>query len=259
MSLISNANIISETRTGLLQHPLYTNIRSAEDMRKFMEHHIFAVWDFMCLLKTLQTGLTCTTSPWMPVGKASTRFLINEIVTGEESDLDDEGQRLSHFELYLKAMEKAGCDLRPIQHFMHLIKEGVEVDTALIESNAPEASAAFVRSTFQAIRTNKLHIVSAVFTFGREDLIPEMFHAIVEHLRANSPHEWSTFLYYLDRHIEVDGGHHGQLALQMNEELIGGNDQKRVESEEFTIKALQARIALWDGVLQAIQTPVVAL
>ena len=259
MGINSFSETVHQSRTNLIQHPLYAQIRSAEDMRTFMEHHVFAVWDFMCLLKTLQTGLTCTTSPWVPVGKASTRFLINEIVTGEESDLDDEGQRLSHFELYLKAMEKAGCDLRPIQHFMHLIKEGVDVDIALIESNAPEASAAFVRSTFEAIRTNKLHIVSAVFTFGREDLIPEMFHAIVEQLRANSPQEWSTFLYYLDRHIEVDGGHHGQLALQMNEELIGGNDQKRIESEEFTIKALQARIALWNGVLQAIQTPVVAL
>lgn len=257
MSSLSNQSAIDQTRSQLLQHPLYTQIHSAEDMRIFMEHHVFAVWDFMCLLKTLQAGLTCTTAPWVPVGKASTRFLINEIVTGEESDLDDEGNRLSHFELYLKAMEKAGCDLNPIQRFMELIQQGVSVENALIESNAPEASAAFVRSTFEAIQSKKLHVVSAVFTFGREDLIPEMFHAIVDQLRANSPREWSTFLYYLDRHIEVDGGHHGYLALQMNEELIGGDEQKRIETEEFTLKALLARIALWDGVLKAIQTSAV--
>ncbi|MFZ4785060.1 MAG: DUF3050 domain-containing protein [Flavobacteriales bacterium] len=247
---------IAQTRSELIQHPLYTQIRSAEDMRTFMEHHVFAVWDFMCLLKTLQSGLTCTSSPWVPVGKASTRFLINEIVVGEESDLDDEGQRLSHFEIYLKAMEKAGCNMQPIQNFIELIMKGVHVETALIESKAPSASAAFVRSTFEAIQSNKLHVVSAVFTYGREDLIPEMFHAIVEQLRANSPQEWSTFLYYLDRHIEVDGGHHGQLALQMNEELIGGDELKRKESQEFTINALKARISLWDGVLQAIHSPV---
>jgi hypothetical protein len=35
------------------------------------------------------------------MGNANTRYLINEIVTGEESDLDERGKRASYFELYL--------------------------------------------------------------------------------------------------------------------------------------------------------------
>src|ERR1700761_1172259 len=99
---------IEPLRQQLIQHELYRNIRTIDDLNIFMEHHIFAVWDFMSLLKSLQQTLTSTNLPWMPVGDANTRYLINEIVLGEESDVDAEGNRMSHFELYLDAMQQAG-------------------------------------------------------------------------------------------------------------------------------------------------------
>ena len=94
---------IEPLRQQLIQHDLYKNIRTIEDLHVFMEHHMFAMWDFMSLLKSLQQTLTCTGVPWMPVGSANTRYLINEIVLGEESDVDAEGNRISHFELYKKS------------------------------------------------------------------------------------------------------------------------------------------------------------
>src|SRR5579862_1762934 len=105
---------IEPLRQQLIQHDLYKNINSIDDLNIFMEHHVFAVWDFMSLLKSLQQKLTCTNVPWVPVGSANARYLINEIVLGEESDVDADGNRISHFELYLRAMQQAGASTEGI-------------------------------------------------------------------------------------------------------------------------------------------------
>jgi hypothetical protein len=55
--------------------------------------------------------------------------------------------------------------------------------------------------------------------------------------------------YYLARHIEVDGGHHSHLALEMTEELCGGDLDKYWEATEAAATALQKRLVLWDGIL----------
>ena len=99
---------IAPARARLLAHSLYARMASLDDVQRFMESHVFAVWDFMSLLKRLQRDLTCLDLPWVPVGEAEVRFLINEIVCGEESDVDPAGTRISHFELYLRAMHEAG-------------------------------------------------------------------------------------------------------------------------------------------------------
>src|ERR1700749_1643443 len=131
---------IEPLRKQLTEHSLYKNIRSVNELIVFMEHHVFAVWDFMSLLKALQQKLTCTTLPWMPVGNANTRYLINEIVTGEESDVDDQGNRASHFEFYLRAMQQAGCDTRDIDKLLAKITAGQTISEALT-SGVPAAAA----------------------------------------------------------------------------------------------------------------------
>ncbi len=87
---------IEPLRQQIIHHKVYSAIRTIEDLNVFMEHHVFAVWDFMSLLKSLQNKLTCTSVPWFPRGDADSRFLINEIVVGEESDIDSHGIRKSH-------------------------------------------------------------------------------------------------------------------------------------------------------------------
>jgi len=89
-------------RKLLLQHPVYQQLRHIDDLKILMEQHVFAVWDFMALLKALQNGLTSTNAPWMPVRNPKTRRLINEIVLEEESDIDSDGQPASHYEMYYK-------------------------------------------------------------------------------------------------------------------------------------------------------------
>ena len=240
---------LEESRRRLIQHPLYTTITDLDSLRVFTEQHVFAVWDFMSLLKALQQRLTCVSVPWIPLGNATTRYLINEIVTGEESDQDERGQRASHFELYLRAMEQVGSNTRTIRSFLVSLEKGLTVQQALSIAAVPAKTAAFVRHTFRVIEDGRPHILAAVFTFGREDLIPAIFMEMVKGISAGFPGKADILLYYLERHIEVDGDHHSHLAHQMTAELCGNDDTKWKEAANAAEAALVARLHLWDGIL----------
>lgn len=245
-------------REKLTNHPLYQQITSLDDLHVFMQHHVFAVWDFMSLLKSLQIGLTCIQLPWIPVGNANTRYLINEIVTGEESDVNEHGVRSSHFELYLKAMEQAGAHHKAIDNLLFEMTSGKFIDEALIIADIPVSARNFVQHTFEVINTNKPHLQAAVFTFGREDLIPDMFISLVKEINEQFPGKVDAFLYYLERHIEVDGEHHSHLAYQMTAELCGDDEAKWIEAEAAVISALQARIDLWNSIFATVNQEAVA-
>lgn len=239
---------IQPLRQALIDHPVYSSIKSLEQLRIFMQHHIFAVWDFMSLLKALQRELTCVTIPWIPKGTAATRYLINEIVIGEESDVDQHGVRMSHFELYGNAMKEAGADTGSITALISALKRGNNITSAIEGAGVPEAAKAFLANTFEVLNGGKAYVQAAVFTFGREDLIPGMFLSFVAALQAQEPGRVDIFKYYLERHIEVDGDHHSHLAYQMTEELCGDDPAKWMEATEAVKSALHARINLWNAI-----------
>jgi hypothetical protein len=203
----------------------------------------------MSLLKALQINLTCVNLPWIPVGNANTRYLINEIVTGEESDVDENGVRISHFELYLKAMHQAGASTAAIEGLLSSINSGETISKALEHPSIPAAAKKFMEFTFETIDSKKPHLMAAVFTFGREDLIPDMFISLIKELKKQFPDKVDIFQYYIERHIEVDGGHHAALAHQMTIELCGEDQQKWNEATLYVKRGLEARIALWDSIL----------
>lgn len=243
---------IEPLRQEIIHHKVYAAIRTTADLNVFMEHHVFAVWDFMSLLKSLQNQLTCTSVPWFPRGDADTRYLINEIVVGEESDVDSFGKRKSHFELYLDAMQQSGADQLPITTFVSSLQKNGDLSASFLAAGVPESVRDFVGFTFDAIASNKAHLQSAVFTFGREDLIPNMFLSIINDLNTRFPDNISIFKYYLERHIEVDGDHHSHLALQMTANLCGDNLSYWEEAEQAVIASLKMRLRLWDGVYEAL-------
>jgi hypothetical protein len=245
---------IEPLRQEIINHQVYSEIKDLDDLKIFMEYHIYAVWDFMSLLKTLQINLTCTTVPWFPKGSADTRHLINEIVVGEESDVDLNGIRKSHFELYLDAMQQCGADTTIIQTFTNTLAHTQDFNAAFQSSQTPKEAREFVDFTFQIINSKKDYLQAAIFTFGREDLIPGMFISIVNDIDKNFPDSISIFKYYLERHIEVDGDHHSHLALEMTSNLCGTNIQYWEDAQQATIESLQKRIALWDGAYHKIKS-----
>ena len=226
-------------RNEIVKHKLYSKLKTKSDIKKLMESHVFAVWDFMSLLKALQINLTCFEIPWRPIGDPKIRRLVNSIVLEEESDVDSEGNPASHFELYLEAMRECEAETSTIETFMkNLNKDSRPKINEDIDN--------FLNTTFSIIEGGKSHEIASAFTFGREDLIPDMFLAIVNDM--NKEKSFDKFVYYLERHIELDGGDHGPLALELICNLCEDDEKKWDEVQEVAIKCLNARKLLWDKI-----------
>ena len=235
---------ITSLREELKSHRLYQQLQTIEDIKIFTQDHVFAVWDFMSLLKTLQRELTCVSVPWVPRKKGKLTQFINEITLAEESDVDLSGESKSHFEMYLDAMRHMGSDTHKIEVFLSKIHQNSSIEEALDFAEVPEAVKNFVKVTFKTIYSNDAHKVAAAFTFGREDLIPDMFIEIIH--QTHEQESFKDFLYYLNRHVELDGDSHGPLSLDMIVELCGDDQQKWSEVLVTAKEALEVRISLWD-------------
>lgn len=253
MNIESINQKIQSQKDILLQHSLYAKVKSIDDLHQFLESHVYAVWDFMSLLKALQSKLTCTTTPWFASANPETRYLINEIVLAEESDLTLDGKRLSHFEMYVDAMKDSGAQTLELDNFLNDVAETKNVLVSIKHSELHPNIKDFLEFTFRVIEEGKTHKIAAAFTFGREDLIPNMFTEILKNFQQHFPEtDLSKLIYYFERHIELDADEHGPMAMQMITELCQDDANKWKEVEETSILALERRIALWDAIEEKI-------
>lgn len=239
-------------QSALECHPVYAAVRDHADLQAFMAQHVYAVWDFMSLLKTLQHTLAPANAPWLPAGNPALRRFINEIVLAEESDVglpDAQGHATycSHFELYCDAMREIGADTEAPLRFVDQVRRS-GLAAARAAGIVPLPAARFMDSTFELIATNKPHVVAAAFALGREDVIPRMFRALLAEMGV-AEGQAPAFHYYLKRHIDLDGNEHGPLALQMLDELCGGDPQRSAEAVAAAEQALRARLRFWDELL----------
>lgn len=242
---------IEPLRQELLAHPIYAEMKSLAALQQFMQQHVFAVWDFMSLLKVLQRRLCCVEVPWLAPADGLTARFINEIVLGEESDEDGHGGYASHFELYHRSMRGCGADTGGIDRFLALLRRGVAVERALAEAETPRSVRQFVQHTFAVIESGELAAIASAFTFGREELLPAVFQRIVDELNVASSGGLADFEYYLQRHIALDGDSHGPLAARLLQSLCGEDEQQWQTAEAAAVRSLQARKDLWDGMLAA--------
>ncbi|OGH01745.1 MAG: heme oxygenase [Candidatus Lambdaproteobacteria bacterium RIFOXYD1_FULL_56_27] len=239
---------ISPLRQQLKEHPVYRAIKTRAQLQLFMERHIYSVWDFMSLVKTIQGVIAPHGSPWSPGKNPLIQRFINEIVLEEETDqLPDGKGYLSHYEMYLNAMEEVGASTVTVRSFARMAKiKGFEV--ALREVEVPSASRGFMRTTFSFIQSGKPHQVAAAFALGREHIIPTMFRSLLAEMNCTQA-EAPFFHYYLERHIKLDQDHHGPLSLATCLELCKEDQRYLKEAEEAAVQAITARIKFWDGVL----------
>jgi hypothetical protein len=239
---------IAPLREALLHHPIYTEVDSLDRLRQFMQMHVFAVWDFMSLVKRLQNEVTCRSLPWLPPTKAQVARFANEVVLGEESDMGPDGKPASHFELYLSAMDEIGADTAVVRSFVDKLVRGEQWPVALKELGVPPGITDFVKGTVQCAIHGSVVEVASYFFFGREDVIPEMFKRLLK-LWDHGAVEVPYFAYYLKRHIELDGDSHGPWAREMLMTLAGRDERSWKQATCAAERAITSRIKLWDSVL----------
>jgi hypothetical protein len=247
-----NADFIESLRLRLEAHPIYAAVNTLDDLRVFMQHHVYSVWDFMSLIKYLQNEIAPARWPWTPRGDASVQRFINELVLEEETDIALPGQEgyTSHFMLYLEAMREIGADAAIPERFVQKVAEQ-GVDTALCAGLAPAPSAAFTRTTFDFLVSGKPHTVAAALALGREHVIPSMFRAFLSRMAVTEA-QAPSFHYYLNRHVHLDEDFHAPLSLRLLAALCDNDPGKWREAEAAAETAVNARMLFWDGVLKAL-------
>lgn len=259
-------NEIEDDRQQVLRHNIYNIMAENHDngmkdslnqkIATFMEHHVWAVYDYFQLLKRLQRHFTCVELPWRPTKDPKMRHFITEIVAEEECDEAEDGvTHISHLELYVRSMEKLGANTKPINQFLAALDDYDDMlsfeswfEEILIKSGAPKASQEHVKMTMDLARNGSICEVAAVFTFGREDIIPKMFIRILNNHNLASSEEFSIFRYYLQRHIDLDGKDHGPHAIALVNGVCGDDPEKWKQATDAVKKALKARTELWSAV-----------
>ena len=226
-------------------HPVYDRLTDIDAVGRFMELHVYSVWDFMNLLKYLQGNLTCTSIPWKPYHTPKLSRLINEIVLEEESDEID-GTTTSHFMYYVQAIQSVRGDIPHLSQFISDLSSGMAFDQLISQEYLPSAPRAFMASTYSFTQGSLLG-VAAAFTFGRETLVPSLFDPIKTQLGKTGDQQLSKFIAYLERHIELDGEQHSKLAFEMVDILAKTADDWAIILESAT-QALHVRIKFWDGI-----------
>jgi len=251
-SLMLNDAFIESLRARLEAHPIYAAVATLDDLRVFMQHHVYSVWDFMSLIKYLQNEVAPARWPWTPSGDASVQRFINELVLEEETDIALPGQEghTSHYMLYLAAMREIGADADTPARFVQKVAEQ-GIDAALASGLAPAPSAAFTRTTFQFLASGKPHTVAAALALGREHVIPSMFRAFLSRMAVTDA-QAPSFHYYLNRHVHLDEDFHAPLSLRLLAALCGEDAEKWREAEAAAEAAVNARLQFWDGVLKAL-------
>ncbi|MBH8576070.1 DUF3050 domain-containing protein [Nostocaceae cyanobacterium CENA369] len=243
---------IEPTRTDLLNHSVYKQLGDIASVRIFMESHIFAIWDFMSLIKTLQQRVTCLDVPWLPPTDINSARMVNEIVLAEETDEVTPGHYTSHFDLYLTAMSEIGADSSSIRKFIDSLQQGFSAEEALAPLSIPESTKTFVLSTLTTVNKST-HEVAAAFLLGREDIVPAMFRQILASLESSHVFTYKSLQLYLDRHTFLDEDQHVPMGQKLLKNLCGDDPLKWEQALHSAHNALKVRCSLWDGVAQSIQ------
>jgi hypothetical protein len=242
---------IDSIRQRMVEHPVFTAIRDIHDLRIFMEAHVFAVWDFMSLVKRLQRDLTCIEVPWLPPRDRHAAQLINQIVLGEETDIDPSGEPVSHLELYLGAMREVGAKTARFELFQTALANGATLTGAFDAAAVAPFIREFTGHTLQIAGKAPLLTVMANFFYGREDVIPRMFSSLLEKWRIGAD-QAPLFVYYLKRHIEVDSDQHGPAAKAILVAATADDAQCGLQVLTAARQSIEARIRLWDGLLASL-------
>jgi hypothetical protein len=239
----------AQQRAALQTHSLYGRLVDLEQLRWFMESHVYVVWDFMCLLKSLQRFATCAEVAWRPVGDPAVRRVVNELVLAEESDAFD-GRVLSRLEAYLEMMDEIGADTGPMQRMLERLRGGVPIGLALGQE-VPRRARMFIQTTLGIIGRAQPHEIAGAVAVGRELAIAPVFRQLVKTIERRGVSA-ARLRAYLDQRSTLDGGVREPAAARLLESFCGDDRQRWQEAGMAAADCLDARAMLWSRIEDAV-------
>ena len=250
-NLENNKKKLNDLKHKITTHPLFANKLEREHICKFMESHIFAVWGFMSILKSLQKMITPNNIPWMPNKNTKNGLVnfVNEIILCEESDFIEGIGFISHFEIYLLAMKNMDAKTDELDKLTSKISDKGYNEKYLDDIDASDEVKSFLKHDLEVSMNGTLPEIVGAFTLGREKVIPNMFDYILPAINETS--ESKYLITYLERHIDIDGDRHGPLSMKL---LNATCDEKQLSlAYETAIKSLELRLLVWDRVYEDIK------
>ena len=249
-NLENNKKKLNDLKQKIIAHPLFANKLEPRHICKFMESHIFAVWGFMSILKSLQKLITPNNLPWMPNKNTKNGLVnfVNEIILCEESDFIEGIGFISHYEIYLLAMDNMGAKRDQLDKLTSRITDKGYNKIYIDDIDASEEVKSFLKHDLDVSMNGTLPEIIGAFTLGREKVIPNMFSYILPAIKETTTSKY--FVTYLKRHIDVDGDRHGPLSLKL---LNASCDKKQLSLAYATaIKSLELRLSVWDKIYEDI-------
>ncbi|MBX3356513.1 MAG: DUF3050 domain-containing protein [Phycisphaeraceae bacterium] len=242
VSLVAEADRVAN-------HHVYSMVVDLESARAFMEHHVWCVWDFMMLAKSVQVGLGCYELLWVPPADTDAVAAINAIIADEEADIGPDGLKHSHFEIYLGAMKEAGASTRSIDAFLSRLRITRDLIPSMLDVGATPPAVRFVQATYKSA-TGPIHARVAALCLAREELVPRLLSTLLTNLPNDSC--LSMFRWYIERHIQVDSATHGPLSATLYSNTVRNDAVVEREALESAIEAIRARGQFLDSIADAL-------
>ena len=254
-NLKSNKKKLDDLKNKIIAHPLFANKLEPKHICKFMESHIFAVWGFMSILKSLQKMITPNNLPWMPNKNTKNGLVnfVNEIILCEESDYIDGIGFISHFEIYLLAMRNMGAKTEQLDKLASIFTDKGYNEKYLDNIDATDEVKSFLKHDLEISMSGTLPEIVGAFTLGREKVIPNMFGYILPAIKETSTSKY--LVTYLERHIDIDGDRHGPLSMKLLNTSCGKKDLSLAYAT--AIKSLELRLSVWDRVYEDISVDII--
>ena len=152
-------------------------------------------------------------------------------------------------------MEDVGASTVQFDTFCSMVRAGDPVEVALTRVGVARHVRAFVTNTMTLATTGTTEEVLAAFFYGREDIIPEMFRRLLKTLYGANyeNHDIRHLIYYIDRHIELDGDSHGPKGKELLEDMLKNSPDKAKRAMRTACRSIEARIAFWNGTLSKLR------
>tara|TARA_B100000161_G_scaffold244555_1_gene198910 strand:- start:49 stop:822 length:774 start_codon:yes stop_codon:yes gene_type:complete len=255
-NLENNKKKLNELKSKITAHPLFANNLEPKQICKFMESHIFAVWGFMSILKSLQKMITPNNLPWMPNKNTKNGLVnfVNEIILCEESDYIEGIGFISHFEIYLLAMKNMGARNDQLDKLTSRINNKGYNEKYLDSIDATAEVKSFLKHDLEVSMNGTLPEIVGAFTLGREKVIPNMFGYILPAIKETLTSKY--LITYLERHIDIDGDRHGPLSMKLLNASCGKKEELSL-AYATAIKSLELRLMVWDKVYEEISVDII--